>query len=375
MAALHRGSSAATSHTAELPLLPTLDRESLRVLSGQLKDGEPMPPEVVRHVVAVAGAAPSVFNTQPWRFHSDGFVLDLYADRDRQLHRGDPAGRQLAISCGAALHHALLAFRGLGREAQLQLAPGPEGSDHLARLIPGSYQAELPTPDQWAWLHAIGDRHSYRAALRPQRLSRQLVVELQEAAALKGCGLRPVERPGERADLAELLIRANTRLAADTAAREELLEWSRWEDEADEPLVDGIPRSVVPPATPATINAHFPQRNFDVDGSVGLGSDLGEGVSGEDPDIAALWTPGDTVADWLYAGVALSAVLLAATCAGASASLLNQPLEEPVMRTQMQGVLMVPGPVQLVLRLGYSERYAQPRVTPRRPVADYLTFS
>ena len=57
-----------------------------------------------------AGLAPSIHNTQPWRWRVDGSTLDLRAERSRQLAITDPVGRMLAISCGAALHHVRVAL-------------------------------------------------------------------------------------------------------------------------------------------------------------------------------------------------------------------------------------------------------------------------
>src|SRR5689334_19638256 len=53
----------------------------------------------------MASRAPSLHNTQPWRWIFDGVRLHLYRDDDRLLTSADPLGRQLVISCGAMLHH------------------------------------------------------------------------------------------------------------------------------------------------------------------------------------------------------------------------------------------------------------------------------
>jgi len=66
--------------------------------------------EIARYVVAVAVGAPSVHNTQPWRFTADGQQISLYADAGRQLTVADPDGREMMISCGAALFNARLAL-------------------------------------------------------------------------------------------------------------------------------------------------------------------------------------------------------------------------------------------------------------------------
>jgi hypothetical protein len=40
-----------------------------------------------------ASLAPSLHNSQPWRFRIDGTAIEVYADRARQLRVLDPAGR------------------------------------------------------------------------------------------------------------------------------------------------------------------------------------------------------------------------------------------------------------------------------------------
>ncbi len=350
----------------------------LSKLAEAAQAGGPMPDELIRHVVTVAAVAPSVYNTQPWRFRTDGYVIDLFADRERQLHHMDARGSLLGLSCGAALHHARLAIRGLGRDVEVRLLPDPDDPDHLARVIPGPAAAHAPTPEEWALLQAVWERRSYRDTFVARRLSRSLVVDLEEAVAFEGCGLRAVERPGEREDIARLVAAADSQFATDERAQEELACWSRWEDglTPGEQLADGIPRAAVARGAMASQGV-FRQRDFDVDGTVAATSappDRDGGQGPENPDVVALYTSGDTLQDWLTAGSALSALLLTATCAGAAASLLNQPLDQTVARVRVNEVLHVPGFVQVLLRLGYPGSDARPFITPRRPVDDVLSW-
>jgi hypothetical protein len=71
-------------------------------------------------IVATANLAPSVHNTQParWRLAKDGSILVL-ADLKRQLLSGDPSGRDMGVSCGAALEGTLMALgeAGIGVQA------------------------------------------------------------------------------------------------------------------------------------------------------------------------------------------------------------------------------------------------------------------
>jgi hypothetical protein len=355
---------------------PSNVRVSASPIAPQPAADGPLPEELIRGLVATAGLAPSIYNTQPWCFRSDGYVIDLFADRQRQLHRADPSGRLLSISCGAALHHARLAVGGLGRDVEVRLLPDESNSDHLARLVVGSPLENVPTPDDWALLQAVPKRHTHRDPFSPRRLARGLVVDLEEAVAAEGCGLRAVERPGERADVAGLVARADSLFEADPQAQAELMSWSRWEDDAPGggALKDGVPRSVVGRAG-AAAHGLFKQREFDVDGSVAAATAVADQArTPEDPDVAALFTNRDTVADWLQAGMALSALLLTATCGGVAASMLNQPVEQPVLRVRLGDALRVPGSVQILLRLGYSEVDTQSPMTPRRPVEHILTW-
>jgi hypothetical protein len=66
-----------------------------------------------------------------------------------------------------------------------------------------------------------------------------------------------------------------------------------------------------------------------------------------------LGTDGDAATDWLQAGEALQRVLLTATSRGLAASLFTQVLEVTATRSALRRTLRLPGPPQLVLRLGH----------------------
>jgi len=78
----------------------------------------------------------------------------------------------------------------------------------------------------------------------------------------------------------------------------------------------------------------------------------------DNPLVGILCTSTDSRVDWLRCGRALMAVLLEATMAGANASYLNQPLELPRTRDLLRAELNLPGPPQLILRLGAGGRGA-----------------
>ena len=82
----------------------------------------------------VAGFAPSLLNTQPWRWQVSDSTLELYADPIRQLTGSDPGSRLMVLSCGAALHHARIALAAQGLRPVVERLAGVDRPRLLARL-------------------------------------------------------------------------------------------------------------------------------------------------------------------------------------------------------------------------------------------------
>ena len=89
------------------------------------------------YLIEVAARAPSVHNTQPWRFQVSEHVIELYPDTSRQLLE-DPAGREMLISCGAALYGLRLGICSLGYRPEVEPFPEPSQRRLLARVRLGS---------------------------------------------------------------------------------------------------------------------------------------------------------------------------------------------------------------------------------------------
>ncbi len=110
--------------------------DSLSLPAGRLRGSAPLTAEeMAAYVVAVAVWAPSVHNTQPWWFSVARQEISLHADAGRQLTVADPRGREIMISCGAALFTARLALRSLGYIPETSVLPDP-GRPFLARWAP-----------------------------------------------------------------------------------------------------------------------------------------------------------------------------------------------------------------------------------------------
>jgi nitroreductase len=331
---------------------------------------------LVRRVVELAARAPSVHNTQPWRFVATPAGLDLYADRARQLTILDPTGRQLVLSCGAALGMARLAVRAFGFRCDVELLPDSGDLDHLARLVIGG-----PAPasaDELALTREIGRRRTVRDRFDTTPLSGPARTALAWEAETEHGWLQWVDAVPDRSAVAVLTDRADRIERADPAMRAELAAWRH--DDAD--ATDGIGRSVLPLLPAALRASDVPLRDFDAVGGEPVDGEPFDGepfdgdpqrfpLPAEHPDLAVLCTRYDGPTSWLHAGQATTRVLLRATALGIAASPLTQALDLPWTRHRLRVELSTTGHPHLVLRLGHAG-LDRPR-SPRRPVEEILT--
>src|SRR5690348_17248643 len=123
---------------------------------------------VLSQAAVSALGAPSLLNTQPWRWRIGGQAAELWADRARQVPSIDPDGRLLTLGCGVALHHAVTALTALGSTCAVAYQPDPAKPDLLARITLTGKRA----PDAAAvrLFRAIATRRSDRRPFADQRV-------------------------------------------------------------------------------------------------------------------------------------------------------------------------------------------------------------
>ncbi len=319
--------------------------------------------EQAGYLVGVAGRAPSLHNTQPWRFTVTKDAIELRADVSRQL-RMDPDGREMIISCGAALYGLRLAVRSIGYLPEVEFLCGPDGERPLARVRLG--QAAPMTPDERKMLIAVPHRHTHRGPFEVGPLPAGLLAQLRDDVRAEGATLTDIDPGPVRDQLIALVAASGRDQDRDPWVRAETRQWGRQGGSADR---DGVPAHTFP-ATPGREGESLPQRDFDL--GRGLGSLPAGGPAA--PVTAVLVTPGDSEEDWLHAGQALQRLLLHAATEWVFASLNSQPLEDAATRALIRDQLIrdqlgVPGAPQMLLALGISRTA---RAVARRPAADVI---
>ena len=312
------------------------------------------------YLIATAARAPSVHNTQPWRFRVGHSAIELHCDPRRKL-RVDPIGREMLISCGAALFGLRLAIRSLGYQPAVELLPDPARLRLLARVTAGP--AEPMTLIEREMLTAMPHRHTHRGGFAPDPLPAGLLAGLQHDALAEGATLEPVDRGLACQRLADIISTAGRRLDLDPHARAEVRRWSR---SMASRARDGVPAHAFPATSgrqPDRPSGRLRQRDFDLGRGLGLLPD--DGPDSAAPAVTAvLLTSGDSRADWLRAGQALQRLLLHAASKWVFASLYTQPLEAAAIRALIRDRLGLPGAPQMLLQLGVAHTT---HATARRP--------
>jgi nitroreductase len=317
-------------------------------------------PVTARAVLALANRAPSVHNSQPWRWRIGTNSLHLFRDPSRALPATDPGGRDLLLSCGAALHHLRVALLAAGWGSVVHRVPDPARPEHLAAV---ELRPARPAPDDLALARAIEFRRSDRRVFSTWPVPAGFESTIARAAAAEGTELHLVTSPSARATVTQLIERAAVEQALAPGLGLETATWTGLAMGAR----DGVPAANVPVQPDGAV----PVRRF-------AGAEQAQNPLGrEESDgtvLAVLATTADSAADQLRAGEALSAVLLTATRLGLATDPVSQPLEVPATRAALRAALLADAAEpQILLRLGWAPISAPevPR-TGRRPVDDTI---
>jgi hypothetical protein len=133
-------------------------------------------PEVIRDAVIRACRAPSLHNSQAWHWVAESGRLHLLLDREPLVVATDRSGREMILSCGAALDHLRVAMAATGWDTTIHRFPDPNEANHLAMLdfSPRASITDAERQRAGAILRRRTDRLPFAAPSRWESLERQL---------------------------------------------------------------------------------------------------------------------------------------------------------------------------------------------------------
>lgn len=315
---------------------------------------------VLDQLVAAAAAAPSIHNTQPWRFRLDPATdtIQVRAATDRELRYHDPAGRALHLSVGAAVFNLRVAVEHFGWEPVVRLLPRPADPALLAavRLAgPRGSTGGAGRERRHDLYDAVWRRHSNRRPFSDTDVPAEQLAEITEAAGAEGT-LLSFPPPAEAARVLRLTAEAELMDASDP---ERIAESWAWAKEG----ADGVPGSAF---TVQDSAGRMPMRDFSARRP---GHRYTRMAFEEHPLLGVLSTARDTSADWLRAGQGLEHALLVATALGLKASMFSQATEWPDLRWALRDPHHGSEHVQILIRFGHGP---DGPAAPRRPVGEVL---
>ncbi|CAL9345958.1 Acg family FMN-binding oxidoreductase [Streptomyces sp. enrichment culture] len=330
-----------------------------------MQQSRPVDATAVEALLTAAVAAPSIHNTQPWRFGLDAATgtVEVRADRRRILPLADPHARAQYLSVGAAVLNLRVAAAHGGWDPVVRLLPDPHQPDLLATVLLSDPIAGVPSG--LASLHeAVGRRHTSRMPFTGRPVPDGIVAEMVGAARAEGAHLDVPDIPGTR----RLLRLTGAGEARNRAHPGRTAESRAWVTAPGTDTPYGVPLAAV---GPRDSGGRMPMRDFTGPLPPGL---VPPALRFErHAQVALLWTPRDRREDWLRAGQAMERTLLVATAHGLRTSILHQAMEWPDLRAAVAGTRRRRSP-HLLIRFGYGPeggRTPRASLTPRaRPVAD-----
>jgi nitroreductase len=320
-------------------------------------------PEVIRNAVMLAGRAPSLHNSQPWRWVVEDTKMHLWADPRRMLHATDHTGRELTLSCGAVLDHFRVAMAAAGWDSATERLPDPSEPDHLATLQfrPAEAVTEAQQQRVAAILRRRTDRLPFAAPAAWPALEsalRRAVLPYEVMLDVVADDARPTL--AEASQLTEALRRYDTSYLSE-------LRW--WTSPFDSDATHVPESALVSSSEAARVDV---ARAFPPAG----GGRRRAAIDHDHSKILVLSTPhDDDRLDVLRCGEALSAVLLECTMAGMATCTLTHMTEMAMSRNIIAHVTGTAGAPQLLVRVGKPSVNDQPvEPTARRLVTEVLEF-
>ncbi|MCG5433306.1 nitroreductase [Mycobacterium sp. MYCO198283] len=188
-------------------------------------------------VLDTAARAPSIRNAQPWRWHVGRDGMSLLADWERRLGDTDADRRDVILSCGAVMHHCVVALAAAGWRTRIQRYRTPRDTGALAFIEFIERPARAGADELAA---AIPARRADRRRFETSALPAATLELLYIRAARMGVRLAvvPAERWARRGD-GEVVLRFADESARDHDDDAVLLAFATDSDDAAARLLAG----------------------------------------------------------------------------------------------------------------------------------------
>lgn len=308
----------------------------------------------IADIIRYATLAANGHNTQPWRFHVEGNVIDILPDLSRATPIVDPDDHHLHVSLGCAAENLLIAATATGLPGRLETNAGGD------RIRYSFSRAEArPHP----LLAAIPMRQSIRAEYDGRSVPAPDIESLRQSTETPGVRLVLLTDRARINQVRDLIVTGNDEQMADAAFMAELKRWLRFNPRSAMASGDGL-------FSAAGGNPVMPEflggLAFDMFFTAGAENDKYARQIDSSAGIAIFLAEREDKAHWIAVGRACQRFALAATASGLKHAFVNQPVEVARLRPELAALIGERGMrSDIIMRFGYGPTLP---FSPRRPV-------
>jgi Nitroreductase family len=312
-----------------------------------------------RELVRSAALAASSHNTQPWRFRVTPNEIMIVSDLSRRCPAADPDDAHLYKSLGCAAENLVQAAAAQGLAAVVRFDVSRDAV--VVGLSPSSDVAPS------ALFEAITSRQSTRLPFDGTPVVADELALLESAGRGPGVRAMIVTDRARLGGVSDLVARGNIAQLTDRAFRRELVSWIRFNDTAAVRSGDGLAgRCNGNPSLPTWIGKILAPFVIRARSQVDRDRKSLESSAG----IAVFVAADDDKPAWVETGRAYQRFALQAAALDIRTAFINQPVEVPSLRPELETLLELQGEhALLAVRFGHGvlAPYSQ-----RRPVEDVI---
>ena len=176
-------------------------------------------------MVESAVLAPSIHNSQPWKYVLTEGRIDVYADLSRKRPVTDPKLRALYISVGCAITNLEVSAARIGSSVVEQLFPDPAKEDLVARI--GLDKSGESNPTLSVYHMAVPQRRTQRKRFQRVSIPAESLECLTEVFTEPDVSVVIITDREVREQVGALVAAADKQLYSNPAFREELADWTR----------------------------------------------------------------------------------------------------------------------------------------------------
>ncbi len=330
------------------------ERDSYRAALAEMTRPLPETPQL-QDLIRFATLAANGHNTQPWKFRIRENAVEILPDLTRRTPVVDPDDHHLYASLGCAAENLMLAARSRRFSGDVVFDSSGDGRARVSLDADRNRQSDL--------LQAITVRQCSRTAYNAKPVSTRILEKLKRAATRYEVDAVVVTDKVRSEEILSLVIDGNSRQVDDPAFVRELKQWVRFNPSTAARLRDGLfSESSGNPALPDWLGPPL----FDFFFSKEAENEKYVEHVRTSAGIIVFVASTDDRQGWFNAGRAYQRFALRATLDGLKNAFLNQAVEVPAVRSELQALLGIGGRrPNLVVRYGYGP--SMPRSL-RRPV-------